>query len=81
MGLISKWFIGVPEERKEEVEGAIKHSRVALDQLVKIIESEKMALDQTTFIEDYETPAWDYKQADRLGQLRAYRKILALINF
>lgn len=78
MTLSTAWFEGVSEDKKKDTEDSIKHSTIVLRQLKKILEKQITSLDRTT-LEDYETPSWAYKEADRLGQLRAYRKILALI--
>lgn len=78
MGLNLGWFIGVEADKKNDTIEAIKHSTVVLRQLKLFLENEMKALDRVP-LEDYETPAWPYKEADRLGQLRALRKVCALL--
>lgn len=76
--LSTGWLIGVSPDKKEDTVESIKSSVTALRQLRLFLEQEIKALDATNS-EDYETPSWPYKQADRLGQLRALRKVLSLI--
>lgn len=78
MGLSTGWFIGITPDKKADTVEAIKHSTVVLRQLKLFLEQEMKALDRVP-LEDYETPAWPYKEADRLGQLRALRKVCALL--
>ena len=74
------WFLNVPDEKKKEVEDTIKHSTIPLRQLALFIKHQIELLDQTKMDEDYLSASWPYKQADRLGQLRAYRKLLTLVD-
>lgn len=72
------WLLDVAADRKQESIDALKHSTIAMRQLKKYVEHEIRMLDQTS-LDDYADAAWPFKQADRLGQLRAYRKLLAII--
>lgn len=72
------WLIDVPAERKQETIDAIKHSTIALRQIKKFVERQIKDLDHTS-LADYDNPSWSHLQADRLGQLRAYRKLLEII--
>ena len=78
MGLNTSWLIGVTPDKKDDTVEAIKHSTVVLRQLKLFLEQEMKALDRVP-LEDYETPAWPYKQADRQGQLRALRKVCNIL--
>lgn len=72
------WLVGIDNDKKQDTLESIKSSTIVLRQLKSFLEHEIAALDRNG-LEDYETPSWPYKQADRLGQLRALRKVLALV--
>lgn len=73
------WFIDVPADKKKDTEESIVHATIARRQMRLFIQEQMKQLDQTKFEEDYTSAAWAFKQADRLGQLRAYRKLLTLV--
>lgn len=78
--LNTRWLAGIPNTDQERLKARaelVLASGPILDELAKIIEDEMKRLDQTDAT-DYESPSWAYKEADRKGQLRAYRNILAL---
>jgi len=79
MAINTGWLIGVSEERKKEVSDTLRHSSIMRGQLELLIAKEIETMD-TSPVADYDNSGWAYKQADRLGQLRAYRKILALLK-
>jgi hypothetical protein len=73
-----KWFIGLQaEDDKNKRESIIRGSREALDILSQIIKQEITSLNIPP-ASDYDSPSWAYKEADRLGQLRALTKLLNL---
>ena len=76
--LNSGWLIAIDPDKKADAISSIKSSTTALRQLKLFLEHEIRMLDHTDS-KDYETPSWPYKQADRLGQLRALRKVLSLV--
>ena len=79
MALNLKWLQGVKEkEKRESIEKLVNGNRLLLDRLTEILEAEISSLLATSFEEDYKNASWSHKQADRLGQLRAYKKILLL---
>ncbi len=69
------WFPStMPAEDKETLETLIRNSRSVMDRLTVVIDREISHLQSHT-PDDYETPAWACKQADRIGQIRALNKI------
>lgn len=78
-----RWF--PPEvktkEEKEQFERSIRNGTTALKRLQEIIEAHAKSLEAPKSMEDYDSPGWATKQADRLGQLRAYRTLLTLLEF
>ncbi len=79
--LLSVWFHGIDEDKKEEFEGAIRNSTVALSALYSILDS---YLEECEFKEvsekTFETPEWALKQAYFAGQKQSLRKIMYLIE-
>lgn len=67
------------EERKE-LEKTLRNSRFALDILAKMVYNISKDIEKSKF-DDYDSPSWAYSQADKNGQLRAYRRILDLLDF
>ena len=78
MGVNTALLIGVSDDRRKDTVEALQHSVTAFRQLKAAIEHEIKALDNTPST-DYDSNAWAYKQADRLGQLRAFRRILSFL--
>ena len=78
MALSSKWFDGgMTPADKQQRELTVRNNRFALDLLSIVIEQEIRGLEANRF-EDYNTPGWDYRQADRNGQIRALRDLLKM---
>ena len=72
--LNTRWFTGVEDSERASREELIRNSRTVLATLTDTIDREIAALSNTTN-DDYETPAWACKQADRNGQIRALKKL------
>ena len=81
MALQGKWFFNPPgaltPEEKAQRELTVRSSKTALDILSQVIERDIEDLQKPKF-EDYTLPGWDYREADRHGQLRALREILKM---
>lgn len=84
MALNPKW---IPAETKkagpeevEKYERKIRGSRDGLERLREIIAQDLKALEAPKAMADY-APGWEYKQADKLGQIRVYRNLLTLLEF
>ena len=75
----SKWTSNLNGKPKKDFEDVVKNSSMLLDRLTEIVEQQIESI-QNTSKEDYDNSAWAYKQADRNGQVRAYRDILKLTN-
>ena len=67
-------------EAKARYEQMIRGGATAFRRLKEIINQEVASLQKPRNDVDYEH-GWQYKQADRLGQLRAYQSILTLLEF
>lgn len=74
----SSWFTKCKTtEDKFAVRQSIMASRESLGRLQDILEP---LLKDSPPIADYDSPAWAYKQADRIGYNRALTTVLDLIN-
>ena len=67
-------------EDKESYERMVRGGTDALRRLKEIINEDVNALEAPKSFDDY-SPGWEYKQADRLGQIRVYRNLLTLLEF
>jgi hypothetical protein len=76
----SKWFSHFKGEKdRKDFEGYIRNSINLLERLTDIVNQKILELECPS-TEDYTTASWAFKQADRIGQLRAYREILKLTD-
>lgn len=72
-----KWSSHIKDSKdKKDFEAYVKNSSSILERLTDLIE--KKIEDAEVPKADYESSAWAYKQADRIGQIRAYKEILSL---
>lgn len=79
--LPSVWFHGIDPEKKEEFEGAIRNSTVALSKLYEILESYWDQLDLREMNEEtFKCPEWANLQAYYGGQKKSIHKIMSLIE-
>lgn len=68
-------------EEKAQLENNLMRSKWVLDRLYQIIESMERGLDrQESSPSAYDSPNWDYRQADANGYRRALWTIKDLIN-
>ena len=78
--LSTEWtaHLKTPEEKKD-FETYVRNSTGLLEVLEKIINNKLRILEKTKD-EDYDKPSWANYQADRLGQIRAYRHLKETIQ-
>lgn len=75
--LWSRHIKGVKE--KADFIKYVLNSRALLDRMESIIEGFIEELDRRELLEDYSSPSWSQLQADRLGQRKAYARVLKLL--
>lgn len=77
----SKWYLGCStEEDKKERAALILACRESLVVLRKVLEADIASVELTmSDLKAYSNAAWPYLQADKLGSLRAYNAILAIL--
>ena len=75
-----EWTKGLSKEDKANFELLLRNSTSVSTKLVGLLEA-RLEESRKANKADYESPAWAYKQADRLGYERALMDIMALFNF
>lgn len=76
------WLNDLKGKEKEDLEYLLRNNRQLITKLLDILEKyEDEELKQETSQSDYDSPSWGYKQADRNGARRAYRKIRSLFSY
>lgn len=76
----TQWLRGVSQSDQEALKrraDLVLGGGVLLDTLAEIVRANIDDLENTG-VDDYDSPSWAYKEADRKGQLRALRNILKL---
>ena len=66
-------------DSKQEFKDLLSHSRRVLEVLESILEQELESSTKTK-VEDYDSPSWAYRRADKDGYNRAIKRFLNLIN-
>lgn len=82
MAIHARWFSPSDhktDKDKEQFERSIRNGTTALKRLKEIIEVEMKSLELPP-ISDY-SEGWQFRQADRLGRLRAYKNLMKLLEF
>ena len=73
------WFQGLKGEDVEDRKKSVLGSKKVLDKLSKIVYT--MIKDgEKSVTNDYDSPAWAYKQADAIGYRRALERILEILT-
>lgn len=80
--MLTKWTSHLQNAKeKEDFEKEVRSSRKALDRLKTVIDEYERELNSTeTTVDQYDTPSWDYRQADNNGYRRCLNKIRRLVD-
>lgn len=77
-----EWFKNIPPEKRGSFEEVLRNSGTALNRLREIaLEWERELETQEIKPEEFDNPAWAYKQARRIGDRSRIRKLLDLLSF
>lgn len=80
--MITKWTSHLQNKKeKEDFEKEVRSSRKVLDRMKTIVdeyEKELNAVETTTA--QYDSPSWDYRQADNNGYRRCLNQIRRLVD-
>lgn len=77
MPYLPEWTKGLDDHEAQRLETTLQNSRFLLNTLAEII-NRKIAEKQRVPTNDYDSPSWAYKAADREGAIRALQDILLL---
>lgn len=72
------WFMDLPKDQQEGFKKQVTSAKDVLEKLEEII---KTKMKEVVLSEDYDSPSWAYKQADRNGYNRALTEVLNILKF
>lgn len=80
--MITAWTDGLSTEDADKLTKQIRSSQAVLDRIIELMDRDENALSRREIKSSiYDTPGWDYKQADANGYrrcLQEYRKLLTI---
>jgi hypothetical protein len=76
--VISDWTKNLKAEEKERFKNSVYGSKLVLDRLDELLLEYEHDLEKGEI--DYNSPNWDYRQADANGYRRCLKKIRTLIT-
>jgi hypothetical protein len=71
------WFMDLPKDEQEGFKKEVKSAKNVLDKLEQIVNSK---IKEIVIANDYDSPSWAYKQADRNGYNRALTEIINILH-
>ena len=71
-------FRGLDDKTKEEWKRLLNHSAM-IDRMIEIVK-EWIREAESTPMDDYDSPSWAYKQADRNGRVRSLKQVLSILD-
>lgn len=71
------WFMDLPKTEQDGFKKEVKSARNVLEKLEQIVQSK---IKEIVVLEDYDSPSWAYKQADRNGYNRALTEIINILH-
>jgi hypothetical protein len=72
------WFMDLPKDQQEGFKRQISSSKDVLEKLESIL---KDKIKEVVLSDDYDSPSWAFKQADRNGYNRALTEVLNILKF
>lgn len=79
MALSTQWLQGVHQAEHLKYKERVLSSKEVLDKLIEILYN-KVQAQSSSSDNDYESPSWAYKQADKVGYTRALKEVIELCN-
>lgn len=71
------WFMDLPKDEQEGFKKEVKSAKNVLDKLEQIVQNK---IKEIVITNDYDSPSWAYKQADRNGYNRALTEIINILH-
>lgn len=72
------WFMDLPKDQQDGFKRQVTSAKDVLEKLEEIV---KTKMKEVVLSEDYDSPSWAYKQADRNGYNRALTEVLNILKF
>lgn len=77
--LPTTWLKGKTPQEQDAIRSLLSNSSTLINELLLILDNlEAEEVRAETNLEEYDSPSWSHKQADRNGARRAYKKIRQL---
>lgn len=70
---------GLSKEDREKVKECLLHSQVSFD-IIKSVLGKRLESLAKNPVQDYDCPSWALKQADKLGEERGLKYVMALLT-
>lgn len=71
------WFMDLPKDEQEGFKKEVKSAKNVLEKLEQIVQKK---IKEIVVLDDYDSPSWAYKQADRNGYNRALTEIINILH-
>lgn len=71
------WFMDLPKDEQDGFKREVKSAKNVLDKLEQIVQNR---IKEIVITNDYDSPSWAYKQADRNGYNRALTEIINILH-
>lgn len=71
------WFMDLPKDEQDGFKKEVKSAKNVLDKLEQIVQKK---IKEIVVLDDYDSPSWAYKQADRNGYNRALTEIINILH-
>ena len=71
------WFMDLPKDEQDGFKREVKSAKNVLEKLEQIVQNR---IKQIVITDDYDSPSWAYKQADRNGYNRALTEIINILH-
>ena len=71
------WFMDLPKDEQDGFKREVKSAKNVLDKLEQIVQNK---IKEIVITNDYDSPSWAYKQADRNGYNRALTEIINILH-
>ena len=72
------WFMDLPKDQQDGFKRQVTSAKDVLEKLEEILKSK---MKEVVLSEDYDSPSWAYKQADRNGYNRALTEVQNILKF
>lgn len=76
-----RWIKGLDDQQRADIKPQLLASKNILDRLSLLIQDDiESCIKAQEARDSYDSPSWAMYQADTIGEIRAYKKILRLLD-